>query len=327
MMSPADKFAPFRFSLDDLPKKNWTEALRELYGRIMVKHELEPLTDGAPRLDATLWALPGLGLSSVTCSSFHLWRTSDQIDSDDLVLNVTLAGERQHRQRGREAIVTEGEAVLATCENIAETIVSPGTRFVSFRIPRDALEPMVADPDAGLCQPIPRDTEALRLLVSYARSLQDGHALATAELRHLVTTHICDLAALAIGATRDAAEMARGRGVRAARLEAVKADILANIIRPGLTIDAVALRQGISPVYVRKLLRDDGTTFTEFILTKRLTRAHRMLGDPRFASSTISAIAFDAGFSDLSYFNRAFRRLYGETPSDVRAKARIEERN
>ncbi|RVC16943.1 AraC family transcriptional regulator, partial [Mesorhizobium sp. M7A.F.Ca.AU.002.02.1.1] len=27
------------------------------------------------------------------------------------------------------------------------------------------------------------------------------------------------------------------------------------------------------------------------------------------------------GFNDLSYFNRAFRRRYGATPSDVRAAA------
>jgi AraC-like DNA-binding protein len=52
-----------------------------------------------------------------------------------------------------------------------------------------------------------------------------------------------------------------------------------------------------------------------------------MLSDPRYTASTISTIAFDAGFADLSYFNRAFRRRYGLTPSDIRAKARSEEQN
>ena len=31
----------------------------------------------------------------------------------------------------------------------------------------------------------------------------------------------------------------------------------------------------------------------------------------------ISTIAFETGFGDLSYFNLAFRRRYGLTPSDV----------
>jgi AraC-like DNA-binding protein len=33
-------------------------------------------------------------------------------------------------------------------------------------------------------------------------------------------------------------------------------------------------------------------------------------------------IAFDAGFGDLSYFNRVFRQRYGDTPSGIRMLAR-----
>jgi AraC-like DNA-binding protein len=53
-----------------------------------------------------------------------------------------------------------------------------------------------------------------------------------------------------------------------------------------------------------------------------LAHAHRMLGDPRQAGGKISSIALDAGFGDLSYFYRVFRRHYGASPSDVRAGAR-----
>lgn len=57
------------------------------------------------------------------------------------------------------------------------------------------------------------------------------------------------------------------------------------------------------------------------MLGQRLARAHRALRDPRSADLKISTIAFAAGFGDLSYFNHAFRRHYGATPSDVRAAA------
>jgi AraC-like DNA-binding protein len=325
MTSTADSFAPFRLSFKDLPEKNRADVLREIYGRTMLKHEIELMTDDPPQLDMTLRALPGLGISSVACSSTHLWRTRAQVDSDDVVLNVTLAGKRNHNQCNREAEITAGEAVLATCADIGDTIVSTGTRFVSFRLARNVIAPMAADLDDCLVRRIPKDTEALRLLVNYAAVLQDAHALATAELRNLAVTHIYDLAALSIGATHDAMQIARGRGVRAARLNAVKTYILANITRGGLSIDAVARRHGISAIYVRKLLKGDGTTFTDFILTQRLARAHRALCDPRSADSKISAIAYESGFSDLSYFNRVFRRRYGLTPSDVREQARREE--
>jgi transcriptional regulator GlxA family with amidase domain len=60
---------------------------------------------------------------------------------------------------------------------------------------------------------------------------------------------------------------------------------------------------------------------SEFVLGQRLIRAHRMLTDSRFAARSITSVAFDAGFGDVSYFNRSFRRRYGATPSDIRAEA------
>jgi AraC-like DNA-binding protein len=46
------------------------------------------------------------------------------------------------------------------------------------------------------------------------------------------------------------------------------------------------------------------------------------LSDPHFADRSIAALALEAGFGDLSYFNRAFRRRYGDAPSEMRAGAR-----
>jgi AraC-like DNA-binding protein len=139
------------------------------------------------------------------------------------------------------------------------------------------------------------------------------------DLAQLAVSHIYDLAALALGATRDAAEAAKGRGLRAARLTAIKADILDRLGARDLSLDAVAKRQGISPIYVRKLLESEDTSFTQFVLEERLARAYRLLSDPRRTERTIAALALEAGFGDLSYFNRAFRRRYGASPSDVRA--------
>jgi AraC-like DNA-binding protein len=58
--------------------------------------------------------------------------------------------------------------------------------------------------------------------------------------------------------------------------------------------------------------------FTKFVVEQRLARSHQMLLDPRMVERTISAIAFAAGFSDLSHFNRAFRQHFGKTPTDTR---------
>jgi AraC-like DNA-binding protein len=78
----------------------------------------------------------------------------------------------------------------------------------------------------------------------------------------------------------------------------------------------------VTPRYVHKLFETEGITFTQFILDRRLDRAYRSLRDLRFANRSITSIAYDAGFGDLSYFNRTFRRHYGATPSDIRNSTR-----
>ncbi|HEY7428129.1 MAG TPA: helix-turn-helix transcriptional regulator [Gemmataceae bacterium] len=116
-------------------------------------------------------------------------------------------------------------------------------------------------------------------------------------------------------------QLTRSRGLRAARLCAIKADIASHLGEHELTVTAVAVHQRVSPRYVQMLFKAEGTTFSRFVLCQRLACAHRMLTDPRYAAWTITAIALEAGFGDLSTFNHAFRRAYGASPSDLRAAA------
>jgi len=43
---------------------------------------------------------------------------------------------------------------------------------------------------------------------------------------------------------------------------------------------------------------------------------------PRFDEQDISTVALESGFSDISYFNRCFRRRFGATPTEVRERTR-----
>jgi AraC-like DNA-binding protein len=167
---------------------------------------------------------------------------------------------------------------------------------------------------------VPRDTAALQLLTSYVSALAHLRIQASPEVSHAIVTHLHDLIALSVGATPDATAMA-GRSVRAARLQAIKCDIAANLANGSLTVAAIAARHSVTPRYLHKLFEAEGTTFTQFILHERLDRAYRMLRDPRFVARSITSIAYDAGFADLSYFNRTFRRQYNATPSDIRGSA------
>ena len=86
----------------------------------------------------------------------------------------------------------------------------------------------------------------------------------------------------------------------------------------GLNVTDVAGRRGVTPRYVQMLFESESTTFTEYVLAQRLARARRMLAEPGLRHRTISAIAFEVGFGNLSYFNRAFRRHFGMTSTEAR---------
>jgi uncharacterized membrane protein YkvA (DUF1232 family)/AraC-like DNA-binding protein len=130
---------------------------------------------------------------------------------------------------------------------------------------------------------------------------------------------------MALGARHNGAVIANCRGMRAARLKAIKVDILENL-RDELTVTAVALRQGITPRYIHMLFEIEGLTFSEYVLGQRLMRAYGMISDPRFAGLNITTVAFASGFGDLSYFNRTFRRRFGTTPSELRKTVYQDER-
>jgi AraC-like DNA-binding protein len=198
--------------------------------------------------------------------------------------------------------------------------------FVSLGLSRPALRALVADPEALLITPIPERNHALRLLTNYMSALEGADLLlnpnATPDVANTLATHVLDLVALAIGATRDGVELAKGRGLRAARLYAIKVDIRNNLHHADLSVAIIAARHGVTPRYVQMLFAAEDVTFSEYVLGQRLARVRRMLEEPRFAGRTISAIAYEVGFGDLSHFNRAFRRHFGMTPSDVRAALR-----
>ena len=81
---------------------------------------------------------------------------------------------------------------------------------------------------------------------------------------------------------------------------------------------AIATLLGVTPRYIHLLLEETGRSFTHHLLERRLKAAAALLRDPRQFDCKITDIATEAGFTELSYFNRAFRRHYGATPSDVR---------
>jgi AraC-like DNA-binding protein len=328
MIAVEDGWASFRFSTDGLPEGERAKAVRELYERTTVPGKIEPLgplPNCSIRADIAKRTLPGLGVMSGTlCGLRQAARPRGAVSSneDDLLLAVNLRGNSIAQQGDRELRLADGDALLATRGAEGFAIVRPtSVRFIGMRVPRRAIAPLIGRLDDAPIRVVPRGTEALDLLLVYAGAIT-AERLQKPELRRLAVTHIHDLIAATVGATRDALASAERRGIRAARLRAMMADITVNLDDCDLKVADVAQRQRVTTRYVHKLFEREGLTFSAFVLDRRLSRAHRFLSEPRLADLKISSVAFDVGFGDLSYFNRVFRRRYGATPSEIRQAAK-----
>ena len=314
-----------RFSTDKLPEKDRIAIWTEVVERQLLKVEFNEIPEAPFSQAVVLQSLPGLSMITGVGGGYRAHRTRELIADgcDDFFLKIHLEGKGQFSQLGRDVTVNSGEAVLLSGEDVASAYIPGPVRYIAVGVPRRVLWSRVNNPENAFLKPIPISNETLRLLIRYLSLLNSEDVLtATLEPRlgQMLVTHVHDLLALLFGTTKDAAEQALG-SLRAARLHAIKSDILACLDQGNLSPAMMAERHGVSIRYIQKLFEFEGMTFSEFVRTERLARAHRMLVDPQFVKRPIGAIGYEAGFADLSHFNRAFRRRYGATPSDVRASA------
>jgi AraC-like DNA-binding protein len=221
-------------------------------------------------------------------------------------------------QVGRDYSIGKGEAALVSASEALKMTGGDKNIWMNVVVPQALLDNALADANDRLALPIGTDNEALAMLKRYCHFLENGPALVSEDLIGHATETIVDLIGLAIGAKGETAELAGMRGLRAARLQAILAKMRDNFADPAISAQRVAEQLRLSVRYVHDLLQEAGVSFAERILELRLQRAHKMLSDRRCDQMRISEIALLCGFSDVSYFNRCFRRRFGTTPSGAR---------
>ena len=308
-----------RFSLDTVPEAERLDTLQEVFGNGYANINFIPLTE-KPNLEVETRMLPGVSITRGFCTPYHLTFNQDASRTNDDFTLVAGHSPKKGRARhhGRELESGDGSAFLISCAepSVAET----QSEFwpCSVTISRSLLLPSLPEAEDRLMRLIPAENPALRLLNAYLHALNGDERIQSPELAYAVATHIRDLVVLALGSGRDAEAVAIRGGLRAARLATIKQWIFARLTDPALCVGEAATAQGVSERYVQMLFEDEGTTFSAFVLAKRLELARSYLTDRRVAGRSIGTIAYDCGFNDLSYFNRAFRTAFQQAPSDVR---------
>jgi len=83
-----------------------------------------------------------------------------------------------------------------------------------------------------------------------------------------------------------------------------------------LSLGQVAKAVNTSTFYFCKMFKKaTGLNFTEYLSRVRIEKAKNLLLNPNLR---ISEIAFEVGFQSLTHFNRVFKRVVGQSPTEYR---------
>lgn len=240
-----------------------------------------------------------------------------------LAIVYPVRGSLTFTQNGGGVLRRNGEAKLIICDQPGHIGSRTACNYMSIIFPPEDL-PSRVDIERLARSPWQATAPALRLLRSYIESLNRLLIGPESELAGVTRRHILELirhAAEEQGAY-PSAEPLSSCTISSARLRVACEDIACNLHDPSLAEGTIAAQQGISTRQLQRVFEAAGMTFTSQVQELRLNAAFEMLVDPvTVTTRSIAEIALASGFSDISHFNRLFRRRYGATPREVRRSA------
>ncbi|MER8443058.1 AraC family transcriptional regulator [Mesorhizobium sp. M1066] len=265
----------------------------------------------------TLASGPGWRVADVICTAGAGDRPFEEAHQDFCVAAVTSGTFRYRAQQGT-AVLAPGALLLGnpgTCYECGHEHGS-GDRCLSFHFGPSYMERIVAGVQGArkLAFEAPRlpPLSALAPLLTEAETAREMADLdAFEELGLRIASAAVTAATGATHVRRTPSRRDQKRVAEAVRRIELDAD-------GPVSLSALADETATSPYHFLRVFRQvAGMTPYQFLLKTRLHRAAVRL---HMSDDAVSAIAFEAGFNDLSTFNRRFRRVMGETPGKYRAR-------
>lgn len=235
---------------------------------------------------------------------------------DGYLLVVPVEGRLGFGRGGRARTVEAGEYVLFGRLD-GQSVEAAGARLLVLRIPAEDLRGRVVSVDDHVERRFPANERMTRLLVGLLGSIAELFADHPPPTPEALATELLSFVALAIGAEDRGATLAV-RNARYRLRRRIFDYIDRNLADPELNPRRIADEARISLSYLYSLFSDDDTTVGQFMQSRRLQRAYEILvADPK-KHLTVSEIAYQVGFKNVSHFSRSFSRHFGMAPREAR---------
>lgn len=283
--------------------------------------EIPPFAKAAPFFaSAEIYALPDVTVSRSTTSACRFTRTIKSIaqSATDQVLAVCYtSGHFTLEAGGITQRVEVGDLAFIDLSQEV-TIEAPKVENISLAISRRELEAILPFLDDAHCFVRRRGPLTKVLLGMMEQVIAIGPSIPAVDARPIAAGIIQLTAACLDTQSRQQVETSSGSGT--VSLVSIKAAIGRRLTDPELSPQTLLDEFGIARSTLYRLFEPLGGV-SAYITARRLHYAFRLMADPRQSRQRISQLALKLGFSHSSAFTRAFKELFGVSPTEVRALA------
>lgn len=236
----------------------------------------------------------------------------------EIVALAMLEGAALLGQGGRSHPVAPGELCLYPAGQPLELALRGPAHVVLLAMPEREFVELFPQAHRALGAAIPATDGAPALFLDHVAALARRHATLDATSAKSIADSIVHMAgAVACRAVEDAPHCEHRTRAKIRRILKVAQ---ARLRDPDLDVGRVAAAVHLSTRQIHRLFANEPMSLMQWVLVQRLEHCHRELARVRAVQRPIGAIAFDWGFSDAAHFSRAFRKHFGESPSEVRRR-------
>lgn len=281
--------------------------LREMMGTPLIKQADADLTS----VRGMFWKHPELFLTTIYFPLNRTYLSAPGSRETGILILRAMSCPVLVEQGNRLINLARGDVIFIPSDAPLLLTLPTGGRLDCAYLPKKTVVQDSPDIEKMFWQTLPFTHLPLQLLVTYAGYLLQNEHQNERDASTMVQ-HFYQLLPMLVDNLK-----ARNNQVSPIkRMDAIKEQIEEHISNSDFSIIQLAQSEGVTSRAIQKLFKRENTTFSRYLLERRLELARSAIvrGDP----SGIAQIAYNIGFDDPAYFSRAFRNKFGFTPSVLR---------
>lgn len=295
----------------------WREVICDEFVQLDCKNVVKGNFDGELRGGV---GVGNLQFSEVFSNPQLVQRSKSQISkSTEAYFLISFQIEKQGlvRQGSREALLTPGNFALYDSTQPYSLTFNERFHQLIVQMPKDVLSRHLMHPEQYTAISISGKTGLGAVLSSFIFSLAKEMRNAQQAPVEL-SENLVDMIAMTFSSSVMLDQIGDNSIVKDSLKRRILQYIDNSLCNPELSNKHVAEAQNISTRYLHKLFQGEPETVHSLILNKRLEKSAALLRDPAYAGHSIERIAYSMGFSSPAHYSRAYKKHFGENPSNCR---------